>query len=91
MFIHLSGTKVILLNPFCVAEAVIPIGRRAISPCVGLVASRRELRHGARQYFALRNNQVTGEHVSKSKWLQLSQAVSLSLFRYRHMCVQTQT
>ena len=32
MFIHLSGTTVILLNPFCVAEAVIPIGRRAISP-----------------------------------------------------------
>ena len=50
------------------AKAVGPIGISAISPCVGLVASRRGLRLGARQYFALRNNQVTGEHVSKSKW-----------------------
>ena len=70
------------------AEADGPTGIRAISPCVGLVA-RRGLRNGARQYFAMRNNQVTGELVSKSKWLHLGPAVSLSLQVPPNVCVNT--
>ena len=77
------------MDTHVVAKAVGPTGISAISPCVGLVASRRGLRLGARQYFALRNNQVTGEHVSKSKWLHLGPAVSLSLQVPPHVCANT--
>ena len=51
----------------------------ATSPCDGLVAGRRELRHGARLVPLRGMTMYLVEQVSGSKTMHQSQAVSLSL------------
>ena len=61
------------------AVGYITLRRFSVSPCDGLVAGRRELRHGARLVPLCGITMYLDEQASRSKTLHRSQANSLSL------------